>query len=72
MKKYGYYKYQAFYTSKEKNSKGYVYEIYSSNDIPELVRESSQLFNDKLEAEIAATNHIDLFENGEGQNETAR
>ena len=45
---------------------GWVYEIYTKDKTPELIRESEEWFDSEAQAGFAAVGHIHLLENGEG------
>jgi len=45
---------------------GWVYEIYTQNQKPELIRESNEWFDSEAQAGFATIGHISLLENGEG------
>tara|TARA_R110000868_G_C10972576_1_gene770464 strand:- start:1528 stop:1725 length:198 start_codon:yes stop_codon:yes gene_type:complete len=65
MKKFSYYQYRVF-ESTGKDWSGWVYEIYSQDKVPELIRESDEWFDSQTQAGLAAIGHISLLENGEG------
>ena len=70
MTKNGYYLYQVYYKSGQCADgslwQGWVYEIYTDNKKPELLRESEEWFDSEAQAGFAAIGHISLLENGEG------
>ncbi len=70
MTKNGYYLYKVFYQEGQCDDgslwKGWVYEIYTDNKKPELLRESEEWFDSEAQAGFAAIGHISLLENGEG------
>ncbi len=69
MRKEGCYQYQVLYrVSLQPHNpwKGWVYEIYTLDLPPQLVRECSEWFDSEVQARFAAVGHIALLENGEG------
>ena len=66
MKQFSLYQYQAFYVYESADAQGYVYEIYSLETPPLLIREGTEWFESQGHAELAAVGHISMLEHGEG------
>lgn len=56
-----YYQYRVF-----QSECGWMYEIYNNAEVPELIRESKEWFDNESRARYAAIGHISLLEQGEG------